>query len=244
LLNSEALENALHRQGLSNQDKALLCLALEPVAPRPLGDIRQIGVAAGWAVAKTANLSAYLGRAKGLAIAVEGSWKLTQEGKRHVAMLASIPGAQGPTPLTQSLRALLTEIKSDNTRAFVEEAIRAAENGLWRSAVVLSWVGAVAVLYDHVIDKRLVDFNTETIRRNPKWKAAVTNDDLSRMEEFEFLQVLAALTPSVIGKNVKQELEGCLKLRNGCGHPNSLRIADARVAAHIESLMLNVFEKF
>lgn len=244
MLNSEALENALHRQGLSNQDKALLCLALEPVAPRPLGEIRQIGVAAGWTVAKTANLSVYLGRAKGLAIVVEGGWKLTQEGKRHVAMLASIPGAQGPTPLTQSVRAHLTEIKSDNARAFVEEAIRAAETGLWRSAVVLAWVGAVAVLYDHVVAKRLVDFNTETLRRNPKWKTAVTNDDLSRMEEFEFLQVLAALTPSVIGKNVKQELEGCLKLRNGCGHPNSLRIADVRVAAHIETLMLNVFERF
>ena len=56
------------------------------------------------------------------------------------------------------------------------------------------------------------------------------------------MQVLAAI--SVIGKNVKDELEGCLKLRNGCGHPNSLQLADSRVAAHIETLVLNVFSVF
>lgn len=62
------------------------------------------------------------------------------------------------------------------------------------------------------------------------------------MEEYEFLQLLSGI--SVIGKSVKNELEGCLKLRNGCGHPNSLRVSDARVAGHIETLLLNVFDKF
>ena len=49
---------------------------------------------------------------------------------------------------------------------------------------------------------------------------------------------------SVLGKSVKTELEGCLKLRNGCGHPNSLRISENRVAAHLEILVLNVFVPF
>jgi hypothetical protein len=62
------------------------------------------------------------------------------------------------------------------------------------------------------------------------------------MKEAEFLDVLVAL--SILGKNVKQELENCLKLRNGCGHPNSLRIGEARVSAHIEILILNVFSRF
>jgi hypothetical protein len=30
--------------------------------------------------------------------------------------------------------------------------------------------------------------------------------------------------------------EDCLKLRNGCGHPNSLKIGANKVAAHLETL--------
>ena len=67
-------------------------------------------------------------------------------------------------------------------------------------------------------------------------------DDLTRMKEHEFLQVLESI--SAIGKNVKRELENCLNLRNACGHPNSLEIAENRVAAHLEILTLNVFSKF
>lgn len=62
------------------------------------------------------------------------------------------------------------------------------------------------------------------------------------MKEYNFLQILCAI--SVFGKSVKDELEACLKIRNGCGHPNSLKVGESRVASHIESLMLNVFSKY
>ena len=62
------------------------------------------------------------------------------------------------------------------------------------------------------------------------------------MGEYDFLQILE--NRSIIGKSVKAELEGCLKLRNGCGHPNSLHVAEHRVSSHIEILALNVFAKF
>ena len=48
----------------------------------------------------------------------------------------------------------------------------------------------------------------------------------------------------MVGKSVKVELEQCLKLRNGCGHPNSLRIAEHRASPHIEVLLVNVFGQF
>ena len=63
-----------------------------------------------------------------------------------------------------------------------------------------------------------------------------------RMKEADFLQVLESI--SILGKSVKAELEGCLKLRNGCGHPNSLKVSEHRVTAHIEILVLNVFAVF
>ncbi len=84
--------------------------------------------------------------------------------------------------------------------------------------------------------------NAEAVRRDAKWRSAKVADDLSRMKEFEFLQLLCAI--SVIGKNVKDELEVCLKLRNGCGHPNSLVVGEHKASAHVETLIQNVFAKF
>ena len=62
------------------------------------------------------------------------------------------------------------------------------------------------------------------------------------MEEYDFLQVLESI--SVIGKSMKQELEKRLQLRNACGNPGSLKMAEKTVAAHIEVLILNVFSQF
>lgn len=140
----------------------------------------------------------------------------------------------------------LEKIKSPEIVAFVDEAISCFLNGEKRAAVVFSWVGAVAVLYNHVVSKYLTDFNVEASKRysarNQKWKIAKTEDDLALMQEAEFLEVLQSI--SVIGKNVKETLAACLKLRNGCGHPNSLVVGDKKVEAHIEDLILNVYSKF
>ncbi len=62
------------------------------------------------------------------------------------------------------------------------------------------------------------------------------------MGEYDFLQIVEAI--SMIGKNVKQELEKQLKLRNACGHPNSLKVSENIAAAHLELLILNVFVPF
>jgi len=88
----------------------------------------------------------------------------------------------------------------------------------------------------------LTKFNAEAVKKFPKWKDATTADDLTRMKEADFLEVLAS--SSIIGKNVKHELGACLTFRNGCGHPNSLKVGEQRVAAHIETLILNVFKNY
>jgi hypothetical protein len=62
------------------------------------------------------------------------------------------------------------------------------------------------------------------------------------MGETGFLDRLAGI--GIIGKNVKVQLVHGLSLRNGCGHPNSLKVGANTVAAHIEMLLLNVFDKF
>lgn len=140
------------------------------------------------------------------------------------------------------LREHLPSIEDQDTQRFVGEAIGCIEHGLHRSAVILSWVGAVSVLHSHVLSSRLADFNSTASQFVSKWPEAKTLDDLCRMRESTFLEVLASL--SIIGGDVKRELDNCLALRNSCSHPNSLRIAHAKVEAHVEVLLLNVFAKF
>jgi hypothetical protein len=93
-----------------------------------------------------------------------------------------------------------------------------------------------------VISRKLSEFNVEAKKKDPKWKLASSRDDLAKLKEHDFLQICHAI--SIIGKSVKDELETCLKLRNGCGHPNSLKIGELKVSAHVESLMKNVFLVF
>lgn len=238
----DVLKELLADPDLSNRDKLLMCLAEEPVGPRKAAQVRDSAVTMGLRAAKGWNVSRYLSDAKSLAIRTDAGWELTNSGKTHVAAIAG-PALPSVTALVVSgLRKQLPAIASAPTRAFVEEAIRALEFKLYRSAIVLSWVGALSVLYEHVVSNHLSSFNAEALRRDPKWKEAKTSDDLARMKEHDFLQVAAGI--SIMGKSVKDELEVCLKLRNGCGHPNSLVVGEHKASAHIETLIQNVFTRY
>jgi hypothetical protein len=237
------LESALHQQGVAIRDKVLFCLALEPQVPRKLADIRSIGLDAGWTQAKKVNLSAHLSKAKGLAAKVPAGWKLTDTGKQHVLKTAKLPSGPVQSPASTNLRAHLPKIKNPDVAAFVEEAIKCLEYGLLRSAAVMAWVGTVGVLYDHVLNKKLADFNKAGVAKSQaKWKAISTFDDLSDMREKDFLELCES--SSVFGKSLKRELQALLDFRNSCGHPHSLAIGDPRVVTHIDQLIRNVFEKF
>ncbi|MHC4150302.1 MAG: hypothetical protein ACYSR5_12585 [Planctomycetota bacterium] len=205
--------------------------------------MRKLALEAGVKGAKTLNITAHLHSAEDKVFKTPQGWELTEIGREYVAgraaqQLSSSPAASE----AQSLRALLPKLKSNDTRAFVSEAIVCAEQSLFRAAVVLSWVGAMALLYENVVSKHLTAFNAAAVKRDPKWKPAKTADDLGRMKEAVFLEIAQAI--SLIGKNVKQELDGCLKLRNSCGHPNSLKLGPNKVAAHLETLTLNVYAVF
>ena len=237
------LEVALHQQGVSPKDKVLFCLSLEPEKPRKITEVRKIGLDCGWRQAKSANLSTYLTRAEGLAAKVPDGWKLTPAGKLHVVKTANIGSGSSPSAASAKLRAHLTKIQNPDVSAFVEEAIECLEYRLLRSAVVMAWVAAVGVLYEHVLTKKLADFNKAgQAKLQNKWKAVTTFDDFADLKEKDFIEL--SESSSVFGKSIKKELENCLNLRNGCGHPNALSIGEPRVVTHIDQLIRNVFEKF
>lgn len=219
----------------------LLVLALKPDVEQQTAEVRQEAISHGLRIAKKLNVTAVLSKAEGYVVKNKSGWRLTDEGKVYLSKKGYVKHQEVHVVISD-LRNELSKITHSETVSFVAEAIECFERQLYRAAVVLSWIGAVSLLYEEVIKKHLSAFNNEATRRDAKWRNANNADDIARMKEHSFLDILEAL--SIIGKNVKQELQSCLALRNGCGHPNSLKIGKQKVAAHLEVLMLNIFSKF
>lgn len=235
------LKEWLHRD-LSRLDKLLLILGSFE-EPCQVKNIRKRAETAGFRLPKAWNLSAILTNSKGLAIRTTG-WEISKAGRQHLTNIGVTRISPAAVKVATDLRAELPNIRDPYTRVFVEEAVKCWEAELYRSAIVMSWLAAVDVLYNHVRDNHLAAFNAEARRIDSKWKNAKTTDDLGRMKESDFLDRISVAPLSIIGKNVKKELKDCLDRRNGCGHPNSLKIGANTVAHHIEILLLNVFKKF
>lgn len=240
MISPNDLKTWLHRK-LPQADKLLLILATFE-APCSVKAIKERAADSGLRIGRTWNPSTILGRTGGLAIKVPEGWEITESGRQHLRNLGVGGLSPAAVQVATTLRSHLSNISSTEVRTFVEEAVRCYEAELFRSAVVMSWLGAIGVLQDYVVGNHLGAFNAEAKRVNPNWKDAVTADDLGRMKESEFLDRLAAI--SLIGKNVKERLKVQLDLRNACGHPNSFAIGSHTVTSHIEVLILNVFERF
>ncbi len=240
LLSIVDLKSWLHRD-LSRLDKLLLILATFDT-PCQVKEIKEKASQAGLKITERWNPSAALRRSKGAAIRTPQGWELTVTGRQHLFGLGVTAVSPSVARVASELRAVLPNIQNADTRAFAEEAIKCHEAGLYRSAIVMSWLAAMDVLHTHVCTQHLDKFNAEASQVNSRWKTAITTDDLGRMGEADFLDRIAAI--SIIGKNVKKELKACLDRRNGCGHPNSLQIGANTCAHHIEILLLNVFRKF
>jgi hypothetical protein len=247
LLREEQLADVLVKKELSRKDFLLILLAVSVDVPKTVKVIKEMGSDNGFAEIQKWNVSVTLGKAKGLALRLKDGWSLTSNGRKHVTELDVLPHNSSAKVINQStqLRLLISKIVESDTQSFLNEAINAYEYGLYRSAVVLSWAGAVSLLYDQVIKTKLQDFNKEASRLDPKWKHAKSKDDLGRMKESSFLDIIGSPPISIIGKNLKENLKvNCLKLRNSCGHPNSFQIGENMTSAHLETLILNVFTKF
>jgi hypothetical protein len=243
LLTAEQLKQVAHQPGLTRTDSALLCVAAGGGSDVPTAMVRKLAIAAGVKGAKTINFSAYLSAAEDKVFKTPSSWELTGVGREHVAALAGRILSSSPAAAqAESLRALLPQLSNEDARAFLTEAIVCAEQSLHRAAVVLAWVGAIALLHDAAVSTCLPAINAEAVKRDQKWKLAKTTDDLGRLKEATFLEI--AQTVGLIGKNLKQELDVCLKLRNACGHPNSLKVGPNKVASHLETLALNIYSVY
>ncbi len=151
-----------------------------------------------------------------------------------------------PTPSEQQVGHLEVEvlrIKSEQTRSFVTEAVNCAKSGNPRAAILMSWIGAVALLQDYVFDNKLKEFNADAVANGVLKRPATNIEDLRGIsKESHFLDSLQRI--SVIDQATKRGLKRCLDRRNDAGHPSEIKFSNAAVGDHLETLVLNVFQKY
>lgn len=241
MLTKQQIIDFIHSNELSRKEILFTILWADKENAQSLEAIRKIGIEFGIPEIKNWNLTDYFRKSKSFVTKFPEGYILSSKGKKHIENL--LPKTKQSTKtIAHTLQSYLSKIQDTDTKKFLEEAVNCLEYDLYRASVVLSWVGAISLLYDFVLGNKLSDFNIEASRRDSKWKNAKTKDDLTRMKESDFLDVLVAI--SVLGKNVKEQLKKCLDLRNACGHPNSLIIGKHNVESHLETLILNVFQKY
>lgn len=147
-----------------------------------------------------------------------------------------------PTGLVLKLETKLGSLSDPHVRNFVREAISCLRARHLRAAIVLSWIGAVAVLQNYVASTLLAEFNSDARSNGLLKRDARGASDFSRVKEADFLD--SAERIGVLSNAVKKELKVCLDRRNNCGHPNDYVVTETAVAAHIESLIVHVFERY
>lgn len=155
--------------------------------------------------------------------------------------------------ITVKITSLLTDLAATipdmAARAYYQEALICYEYGSRRGAVVMAWNIAFSHLCDHVLAKRLADFNARwqvsfpgMHKRNKGIKTIAGFDDFS--EELREQQVLEICRDAgIINKNIYNIMHTALGKRNAAAHPNAVVIDQLQTDAYISDLITNVVRK-
>jgi len=252
MLSDERLLLSAQELAQTGQRAPVLLLLSQLEQPAPTVKVRERGVSIGFRKVSQWNITAILKAAAkdGQVAQLASGWKLLSPGYKVIENYFRQEAAI-ISETRHSLRAHLVKIGDDQRKAFVEEAIKSFDVLAFRSAVVLSWVGAAHILQDHIVSKHCAAFNVAGSARVAK--AALSGNkynftpvkgikDFGVIGESDMLQLCQ--DAGILHKAEKQVLQDRLDLRNQCGHPNPLVIAEHTVAHHIEVLMLNVYSKY
>ena len=234
------LREGLARRDVSKTDKYLLIVAMHD-GPMKANDIRAVARENGWREGAMTVPGAFLKQTRH-AIYLPNGWTVTEACKKMLVERGLFSPSGVLTPVTQALEKYLLDVHDPDKARFVEEAIQCVRNKAYRSAIVLTWVGAVYLLYMHVLKGKLDEFNAEGNRRFKGWKDAQDVDDLAKKKESEFLGVLEGMRVVTPGEH--KELKACLDRRNTAGHPNSHSFEEVVVGGHIQTLISAVYKKY
>jgi hypothetical protein len=162
-----------------------------------------------------------------------------------------LDAAYGKPEITKKVTDLLTgladQIPDMAERDYYKEALICYRHGSPRAAVIMTWNIAFSHLCDHVLSKRLTDFNSRWQLSHPgthkkKTLAIATFDDFhEHLKESEVLKICC--DAGIINKNMYNIMDACLGKRNAAAHPNEVVIDAVHADAFISDLIKNVVQK-
>lgn len=252
MLSDERLLLSARELAKKGQRGPVLLFLSQVNQPAQLSSIRDKAVDVGFREINKWNVAGVLLRAAkdGQVAQRKEGWRLLGPGLEVIREYYKPEGAIVQES-RHALKKYLSEITDLQRQSFIEEAIKSFDVGAHRAAIVLSWVGAVHIIQEHVIKSQRLAFNEAGAARAAKVSAAggdfifspvKTLKDFGTIGESDFLQVCQ--DAGILHKAEKQQLTERLNLRNQCGHPNPLAVAEHVVASHIEILMRNVYAKY
>lgn len=202
---------------------------------------------------KIAAILSYLTQGKNAPLikgSSRGEYSLSIYGLQEVQdALASTPST--PAGLSAFLETALpylqrtiAKITDENRRKFLAEAMACLGVQAKRATIIMTWLVTLDHLYDFILAKKLVEFNTALGKRADKHskKTISSKDDFSDIPESVFIEVIRSA--NIVSNDVRKVLEEKLGIRNSCAHPSGIEIHDSKVMNFIEDLVDNVIVKY
>lgn len=240
MLQIEHLKTYLH--GTFSKEVKLLIVLASFNAPVSISKIKTRALEAGFKVPPSWNPSLILSRSKGRAIKVPTGWEIHQSGIEQLKSLGIIQPTTALVEKVSTLRKLLSSIEDEDRRNFLNEVLKACENNMFRSCLVMSWLAAIYVLQTELITNHLKEFNKLMQSIHQKWKPVKRRDDLRHTKESEQLDRMCKL--GLFDSATNKELQQALTRRNNCGHPSSIIYEESTLNHHLEILINNVYLKY
>jgi hypothetical protein len=176
---------------------------------------------------------------------VNGGYKL---GHKIREKLDAAYGQSATTAkVTDLLTGLADKIPDMAERTYYQEALICYKHGSMRGAVVMTWNIAFSHLCEHVLTKRLADFNARWqlsmpgMHKNKVKTIAVFDDFNDHLKESEVLTVCR--DGNIITKNIFNAMTAALGKRNAAAHPNAVVIDQLQTDAYIADLIVNVVQQ-
>jgi hypothetical protein len=199
--------------------------------------------------AKPSSFSAYIGQLAGKKELLKAGSGYKLENKVREQLDAAYGAPEITVKVTALLNDLASAIPDMAARAYYQEALICYKYGSRRAAVVMTWNIAFSHLCDHVLAKRLADFNARwqvsfpgMHKGNRGVKTIVAFDDFA--EELKEQQVLEICRDAgIVGRNIFNIMHAALGKRNAAAHPNAVVIDQIQTDAYISDLITNVVQK-
>lgn len=120
-----------------------------------------------------------------------------------------------------------------------EEALKCAEVGSSRAAVVMAWAAFIDYIEDRVFSRGL----DEVIKLRPGWeKFSSVEEILEKVAEYQIIEV--ARDQGLITATESKSIKGLLAKRNECAHPNDHTPTVQEAIGFVSELLSRVEQLF